>query len=55
VRLADGSWRSAGAVLLAAGIQATRFCSELAGHAAVEDTAAAFADAHLNTDCPANH
>ncbi|MGH6638601.1 MAG: NAD(P)/FAD-dependent oxidoreductase, partial [Polaromonas sp.] len=42
VRLADGSWRSAGAVLLAAGIQTTRFCPELPirpkkGHLAITD------------------
>lgn len=29
VQLADGSWRTAGAVVLAAGIHATRFCPEL--------------------------
>ena len=42
VRLADGSQRSAGAVLLAAGIQATQFCPELPirpkkGHIAITD------------------
>lgn len=42
VRLADGSQRSAGAVLLAAGIQATQFCAELPirpkkGHIAITD------------------
>lgn len=42
VQLADRSWRSAGAVLLAAGIQATRFCPELPirpkkGHLAITD------------------
>lgn len=42
VRLADGSWRSAGAVLLAAGIEAPRLCPELPirpkkGHLAITD------------------
>ena len=42
VRLADGSRRSAGAVLLAAGIQSTHFCPELPirpkkGHIAITD------------------
>ena len=42
VRLADGSQRSAGAVLLAAGIQSTQFCPELPirpkkGHIAITD------------------
>jgi glycine/D-amino acid oxidase-like deaminating enzyme len=42
VRLADGSQRNAGAVLLAAGIQSTRFCPELPirpkkGHIAITD------------------
>lgn len=42
VRLADGSWRSAGAVLLAAGIEATRLCPDLPirpkkGHLAITD------------------
>ena len=42
VQLADGSWRAASAVLLAAGIQATRFCPELPirpkkGHLAITD------------------
>lgn len=42
VRLADGQWRSAGAVLLATGIQATHLCPELPirpkkGHIAITD------------------
>jgi D-hydroxyproline dehydrogenase subunit beta len=42
VRLSDGSWRSAGAVLLAAGIQAPRLCPDLPirpkkGHLAITD------------------
>jgi len=42
VRLADGSWRSAGAVLLAAGIEASRLCPDLPirpkkGHLAITD------------------
>ena len=42
VQLADGSWRSSGAVVLAAGIHATRFCPELPirpkkGHLAITD------------------
>ena len=42
VRLADGSWRSAGAVVLAAGIEATRLCPDLPmrpkkGHLAITD------------------
>lgn len=42
VRLADGSWRSAGAVLLAAGIEARRLCPDLPirpkkGHLAITD------------------
>jgi len=42
VRLADGSWRSAGAVLLAAGMEARRLCPDLPirpkkGHLAITD------------------
>ena len=42
VRLSDGSWRSAGAVLLAAGMQAHRLCPDLPirpkkGHLAITD------------------
>ena len=42
VRLTDGSWRSAGAVLLAAGIEARRLCPDLPirpkkGHLAITD------------------
>lgn len=42
VRVANGQWRSAGAVLLAAGIQASNFCPELPirpkkGHIAITD------------------
>lgn len=42
VRLADGGWRSAGAVLLAAGIEARRLCPDLPirpkkGHLAITD------------------
>jgi len=42
VRLADGSWRSAAAVLLAAGIEASRLCPDLPirpkkGHLAITD------------------